>query len=151
MLKSGIGRWVALCVALAPFMAGCSHDRRTTEQKIDEHMQAARAAIEEHVSDKPRAAKLIALTDEIDRLMDEQSSSLAVFVAKLNARNADPASTAVELKAMIDTYLGERHERRTKALGIHFQLIELTQPDEWKHIVDAELAALHLGTSLEES
>ena len=49
MLKSGIGRWVALCVALAPFMAGCSHDRRTTEQKIDEHMQAARAAIEEEV------------------------------------------------------------------------------------------------------
>ena len=149
MNRTRIGKWAALGLALIPLSVGCARDHRTVDQKIDAHMQTVCDAIEKHVTDKARAEKLLALLTQLDRTLTEQNGSLSDFMTSLNEQNADPAVTSAQLQASIDAYLGERQVRRGKALDIHFQMIELTQPDEWKHIVDAELEAIRLGVSAE--
>jgi len=149
MNRARIGKWATLGLALTPLAFGCARDHRTVDEKMGAHMQAACDAIEKHVTDRARADQLLALLTQLDRVLTEQNGSLSGFMTSLHEQNADPAVTSTQLQASIDAYLGERQVRRAKALDIHFQMIELTQPDEWKHIVDAELEAIRLGVSTE--
>lgn len=139
--------WVALVAGLSLVPAACS-GHRTVEQRMGDHLQAARDAVHETVKEPARAERLIECLDRVGELLREQREAQVALTARLQDRNADPDTTTAELQAEFDAFLEERHARRAQLLDLHDTMRETTQPEEWAAIVDAEVEALGLGAGM---
>lgn len=145
-----LGRCV-LTIGAALLVVACLGKRRGIDERIGDHLEAARAAVRAEVAEPERERVLLQHLDELEVLLREQRESQAALTARLQAWNADPATTTARLQTELDGFLAERHARRTRALDLHEAMRDATRPEEWEAIVEAEVKALSLGASMEDA
>jgi len=150
--KTCIRCWILpLTLSLATgALAGCARERRTPVEVIADAMQATRSAIRDEVDDRQRRAELLGLVDELDGLLQAQSTDLEQLSRRLRDINADPAATRSAFEAEIATCRERRLARRSRAVDVHFAMMQRTRPEEWERIVERELGALEALGRIDE-
>ena len=136
--------WVLLLtlVLVGGGLAGCARERRAPAEVIDDAMQATRDAIKDSVEDRQRRGQLLALVDDLEQLLQAQSADLQELSLRLRRLNADPDATRSAFETEVAVYKERRRARRTRALDIHYTMMDLTRPEEWDDIVERELGAM---------
>lgn len=140
---------VLLTLTLAAALAGCARERRAPAELIGDSMRATRDAVEEVVADGQRRTRLLVLVDDLEGLLQAQSADLADLSARLRRINADPDATRSAFEAEVASYTERRRARRSRALDVHFAMMELTSAEEWDEIVERELDAMDALQDLE--
>lgn len=131
-------------------LGACSSDHRQPSEVIRDGMFATREAVREVVPEPERQEELVALVDELERLLGEQSEDLQEAARRMEALNDDPRTTRAAFDAEFRAVTERRRARRDEVFDLHFRLIELTTEDEWKHIGKREAAAFEVMHDLEE-
>jgi hypothetical protein len=149
--KNRVAVLSVLTIGAALLVASCLGKRRGIDERIVDHLEAARAAVRAEVAEPERELVLLQHLDALEVLLREQRESHAALTTRLQALNADPATTTARLQTELDSFIAERNARRARALDLHEAMRDATRPEEWEAIVEAEVQALSLGASAEGS
>lgn len=97
------------------------------------------ALVHSTVADPVRAAQLLALIDERDRLVAETRAMLAQYRREMQAVNADYDASRDVVIEMIDYYNRERARKQLAFIELITKMKRTTSADEWSAIADFQL------------
>ena len=132
---------LTLLIALGA-LVGCARDRPAPAEIVRDAMQATRDAVQDAVDDKQRRGQLLEFVDELEGLFLSQTGDLEELSRDLRRIHADPDATRSAFDAEISGYQERRRARRTRAVDLHFAMMDVTRPDEWSRIIRRELDAI---------
>jgi hypothetical protein len=111
--------------------------KQTPEDRLTESLTTLSGTIDENIHDKPRAAELKRVTqelrDEVQRaLTTEEKNAKAIADAY-----RDFAMPSERLKGLLAAREADRAAHRTQILALRAQMVKLTTPDEWEALSQA--------------
>lgn len=122
-------------ILIAVLTLGCSKQAPDPAQiRLDET-----ALIQSTVVDPVRAAKMLALLDARDRLIEESSALLQQYRRELQALNADYDARREVIVEIIDVYNRERAIKQLRFIELIAEMKRATTAAEWKVIAEFEL------------
>ena len=95
--------------------------------------------IQATVADPARAARLLELIDQRERLADETLAMQQEFRREMHLLNADYAARREVVVEIIDVYNGERAARQLRFIELITAMKRATTAAEWRIIADFQL------------
>jgi hypothetical protein len=133
-----------LSLALAFLTAGgcSSKPALSPEQQAQADLTAYEAELRKTVSDPVRADKLMALTHEFQKLLQDTVTHVSGYRAKAAALNSNYEATRADYEKLFSEQDAARETFMRKAISLRQQMAALTTDEEWAQLKKARLRAL---------
>ena len=139
--------YVLVAAVLLAGLVACAGKPQTVEATLEKGAGEMKSAIQRSVSDPGRRDKLLAHTDSLEAAMRGHAADYAKFVDEFHRLNDAYDTPQEQIDAMFAAFEQKRQASRARLLDLHFQIIQLTSPQEWAPIGKAEVEMLQaLGT-----
>ena len=122
---------------------GCSSKPALTpEQQAQADLTEYEAELRKVISDPARADKLMALTNEFQKLMQDTVTHVSGYRAKAAALNSNYEATRADYESLFSEQDAARETFMQKATALREQMAALTTDAEWAQLKKARLRAL---------
>ena len=143
MRRSRRLRVVVTCLMPFVIATACSSKPSLTPQRqAQADLAACDAQIRKIVSDPARADKLVAFTDELNKLGWQSITSVKAYRDKVATLNSNYNATREEFEALLSEQDAVRETLLNKALALREQMAALTTDAQWEELSKARLRAL---------
>lgn len=134
-------------LGLAMLMPGCAlrkgpPDPAKVQQKIVAAKDAERALVERTVNDAERAARMVELLGDRDRIVAAHADAVVAYRGRMRELNADYDTTTEQLAAAVTEYNEQRFGLQTELAELVAEMKAATTAEEWKAIAKYELKKL---------
>ena len=139
-------RYLSAILSLAVTLAtagGCSSKPALSpEQQAQADLTAYEAELRTVITDPVRADKLMALTNEFQKLLQDTVTHVSSYRAKAAALNSNYEATRVEYESLFSQQDAAREIFVQKAVALREQMAALTTDAEWAQLKRARLRTL---------
>lgn len=134
-------------VLFAALTIGCAlrkgpPDPAKVQQKIAAAKDAERTLVERTVTDAERAARVVELLGERDRIVAAHAEAVGAYRGRMRALNADYDTTTEQLAAAVTEYNEQRFGLQTELAELIAEMKAATTAEEWKAIAKYQLKKL---------
>jgi hypothetical protein len=130
-------QWIAL-VGLLTSVLHCGA-KQTPEERLSESLTTLSGTIDENVHDKPRAAELKRVTEELRDEMKRTLASEETNARALAGAYRDYATPPERLQQLLAAREADRAAHRTQILALRAQMVKLTNQEEWDALSHARM------------
>jgi len=136
-MKARLSRWLSrlLCAALVlPLALSCASSKEKPDPVAN-----LRAGISEVVADPARAAKMLALVDEMEAVITELDQLIADERASLISLLRDYGTPREEIEKSLADFNGQHESIARRFLTAHASLKAEAAPSEWQKLRKPEM------------
>jgi len=133
---------LGLILALATAGGCSSKPALSPEQQAQADRTAYEAELRKVIPDPVRADKLMALTNEFQKLLQDTVTHVSSYRAKAAALNANYDATRADYDSLFNQQDAAREAFMQKATALREQMAALTTDAEWAQLKKARLRAL---------
>jgi len=139
-------RYFAAALGLVFVLAvagGCSSKPALSpEQQAQADLTEYEAELRKVITDPARADKLLALTNEFQKLLQDTVTHVSSYRAKAAALNSNYEATRADYQKLFSEQDAAREAFLQKATALREQMAALTTDQEWEQLKKARLRAL---------
>jgi len=125
-------------LAIAIAAGGCAVRQETRSEALADAAQEMTATAERVVFDQERLPLLRAAIDGLKADLSAFDDVMAQATDEIHVLNARADVTREEMEAVLDRFEARREQARLQAIRRHFELIALTDADEWSALAPYE-------------
>jgi len=133
---------LSLAVALATAGGCSSKPALSPEQQAQADLTAYEAELRTVITDPVRADKLMALTNEFQKLLQDTVTHVSSYRAKAAALNSNYGATRADYESLFSQQDAAREIFVQRAVALREQMAALTTDAEWAQLKRARLRTL---------
>ena len=140
-------RSIALCMCLAMLFlfvsllsTGCGKGKKTesTYGPGNVWVDDMRKRIHDKVDDPQKVADLLAVVDEVEKMLIDLNRDLEDYYAELHKLSENYKSTRAEFQAAVDDFNAKRYQYGLSTLGFIFEMKRIAGREDWKKVADID-------------